>query len=169
MTKYSRGRAPSKGTKIRPTAFYGDKTDGLGTICVVTGYDPDHMHGVAVRSLNNESDGYGFAYATEWEPVGVLDSLTDDQRRELAKAARASAKARGYCDETNKVLNDLGLNLKTKRKVTIEFEVEESDNGKTFASDPNKIGVMTAYNKHNSPNTGINILSAKVVSQDPRD
>lgn len=84
--------------------------------CIVVDTDPGSYHGT---------------YCAEWEEVNpvnnVLDSLSDEEKQALARAALDAAERRGYCEETKNILSDLGLPTGRKRTVTVEIEVEEND------------------------------------------
>lgn len=59
-------------------------------------------------------------------------NLTEEQRQAVATAALEAAKKRGYCDETKKVLRDLGLPTEVQNKTIkalVELEFEVPNNG----------------------------------------
>lgn len=54
--------------------------------------------------------------------IGGVD-LTKKQARKVAQAAQAASRVRGYCNETNNVLRDMGLPVPA-RKVTLTFLID---------------------------------------------
>jgi hypothetical protein len=60
--------------------------------------------------------------------MSVLDELTVNQKKELAKLALESASELGYCSESRNVIENMGLinsdDLRVKKVVTLEVEIE---------------------------------------------
>lgn len=129
QTKKTHG-APKAGTKVRYKAGGGLLVD---TIVYVT----DHPGTVNEIVVNTSPNQYHGQYCSEWELLTVSDELglSEENKRALAEAARKAAKERGYCDEADNILRDLGiLGPNRRRKVTVELEIEEDEGYQFYAS-----------------------------------
>lgn len=116
---------PKPGTQVRFTdGPHGSRVKYLDKTVYVCSYEPSSDRGIVVNSEPGKVHGN---YCTHWEEVSVLDTLTDEQKKEISQQALDAASNRGYCDETKNILQDLGLptSFPKKRIVTVEFEVEE--------------------------------------------
>ncbi len=121
--------APAVGTRVKYVSAPGggevsDLTNKAGTVVRLDEFE-DRRRGIGFKA-----DGMFSARVCEsWELLdpNPLASLTDEEKMQVAALALNSAKAHGYCNETKKVLADLGLptRVKAKRTVLVEIDVEE--------------------------------------------
>ncbi len=109
------------------------------------------------------------------EPVGV-DSLTDLQKKSLAKEALDKATSLGYCGEAKNVLKAMGLPTEFSRKRTVTVELEVTESGTLRFAHANRDighdgqGLMRAYNKYSKDNgLYINIDDMKILRSEYHD
>lgn len=129
------GIFPETDTKVRvfDPAYSGFSK---GDEVFVASYTWDDQNDRARREegivVSSEKGRHG-NWITAWELVDAdLSDLTDKQKQEITDKALDAAKKRGYCEETQNILRDLGLptqrSLKTET-ITIEVEVTHAAHG----------------------------------------
>lgn len=132
------GRPPA-GTKVKVIRAAGGRNRPGDIVYVKSNQNYVQYDELLVthRLDDIDKDGDG-NYICEYEIVqeNCLDRLTESERQKVTDAVLDAATKRGYCDETKKILSDLGLpterTLQTE-KITVEIEYTVKP-GYTFVS-----------------------------------
>src|SRR3954468_9108119 len=106
---------PCANTKVRITKCNNTDLFPVGSMAYVAEYSDDNPEGPLV--INKEPGQYHGQFVSylgiEFEIANPFD-LSDEQVNEIVKAALTAAGQRGYCDETENILRDLGLPTKVR-------------------------------------------------------
>lgn len=117
------GVFPKPNTKVRvidtDSAYYKK-----GDIVYVTTYPHSSDRGLVVNERKDQHHG---SWICKWEIVGTIEELTDDQKEEISRLALDAAKKRGYCDETTKILEDLGFPSSPREERSITYTARPGD------------------------------------------